>query len=123
MSRPPSGTRRSFALLLPPLLLAGLMFSQRLSADSLTFQVSTGSERASAQVLRAFKGDHLTIEWSTDKPATVHVHAYEIEQEVLPGTFARSQFKATVTGRFPIEAHFGPRTRGKILAYLEVRPR
>lgn len=123
MSQPLNGIRRNFALLLLPLLLAALMFSERLSADSLTFQVSISNERASARVLRAFKGDHLTIEWSTDKQATVHVHAYEIEQEVLPGTLARSQFEATATGRFPIEAHFGPRTRGKILAYLEVRPR
>lgn len=117
------GVRRDSALLPLLLLLAGLMLSQSLYADSLTFQVSISNERATAQVLRAYKGDHLTIEWSTHKPATVHVHAYEIEQEVLPGTFARSQFQATATGRFPIEAHFGPRTRGKILAYLEVRPR
>jgi hypothetical protein len=123
MSQPLNGFRRNFALLLPSLLLAGLLFSERPSADPLTFQVSISDERAAARVLRAFKGDHLTIEWSTDKRATVHVHAYEIEQEVLPGTPARSQFEATATGRFPVEAHFAPRTRGKVLAYLEVRPR
>jgi hypothetical protein len=123
MSQSLNQTRPNFAFLLLLVLPAGLMFSERLFADSLTFQVSISNERAIARVFRAFKGDHVTIDWSTDKPATVHVHAYEIEQEVLPGTFAQSQFEATVTGRFPIEAHFGHGTRGKILAYLEVRPR
>ena len=123
MSRSRNGIRRHLALLLPALLLAGLTFSERLPAEALIFQVSISDEPGAARVLRAFKGDHLTIEWSTDKPATVHVHAYEIEQKMLPGASARSQFKATATGRFPIEAHFAPMTRGKVFAYLEVRPR
>jgi hypothetical protein len=73
-------------------------------------------------VLRAKQGDRVAIEWTTDKPVAVHIHPYEIEQDLVPGTPSRSEFTARISGRFPIEAHYASSGR-KIVAYLEVLPR
>jgi hypothetical protein len=101
------------------------LFSDEAAAEPLTLQLSIRSDdRSGAQrVLRATHGDKLAIEWSTDKTVVVHIHPYDIEQKVEPGTPSRSEFTARISGRFPIEAHFASTSKGKVVAYLEVLPR
>ena len=107
-------------------MVSGLMLlSSVVEAESIVLQVSIrGDESARAtKVVRAKQGDHVAIEWSTDRPVTVHIHPYEIEQELTPGARSRSEFIADISGRFPIEAHFASRAGKRIVAYLEVLPR
>jgi hypothetical protein len=94
-------------------------------AESVSFKlpVSMSDTGEKPRVLRATKGDRIAIEWSSDKPTVVHIHPYDIEQELKPGASARSEFSANISGRFPIEAHpVGGKSR-KIVGYLEVLPR
>ena len=51
------------------------------------------------------EGDRVELRISTDSPIEVHVHGYDIEQEVEPDEPARFSFKADLTGRFEIEDH------------------
>jgi len=107
------------------LVVLGLVFlSSVVDAETLTLPLSIRSdERAgTTRVLRAKQGDRVAIEWTTDKPVAVHIHPYEIEQDLVPGTPSRSEFTARISGRFPIEAHYASSGR-KIVAYLEVLPR
>ena len=49
----------------------------------------------------------------------LHLHGYDVEQEVGPGQKANLRFRADLTGRFEIEDHESE----KELGVLQVRPR
>jgi Cupredoxin-like domain len=49
--------------------------------------------------------DRVVLWISTDSSIEVHVHGYDIEQEVEPDKPARLSFEADLTGRFEIEDH------------------
>src|SRR5438067_1586692 len=102
-----------------------LLCSAIVDAESLAFQLSIRSDdrREAPRVVRATQGDRITLEWSTDTRAVIHIHPYDIEQEVVPGTASRTEFLAKLSGRFPIEAHLASRSGRRIVAYLEVLPR
>lgn len=68
------------------------------------------------------------LEWSADRPTTVHLEGYDVSVVVRPGTTAVMHFTAFATGRFPVHAHEGDRQttthRGRgALLWLEVHPR
>jgi hypothetical protein len=74
----------------------------------------------------------VVIRWHSDEAVSLHVHGYDLHEN-LPAASPRTlRFEATVAGRFPITAHeFGAAadgdTRGKkhregALLYLEVLP-
>ena len=69
------------------------------------------------------------IEWSADRPMTVHLEGYNLSVTVRPGAPALMQFKAYATGRFAVHAHDGERgvssghAHGRsVLLRLEVHP-
>lgn len=71
------------------------------------------------------------LEWSADRPTTVHLEGYDISVVVNPGEPATMAFRAYATGRFPVHAHEGAKKgaakshahgRGA-LAHLEVHPK
>lgn len=74
------------------------------------------------RLVRVRQGDEVTLRWTTDRPLTVHVHGYDLEAKVLPGTPAVVRFVARATGRFAIEVH-GPGREERTVGYLEVHPR
>lgn len=78
------------------------------------------------RLIRVMQGDLVTLKWTADRPMTLHLHGYDIEKQIRPGSPAEFAFRAHAAGRFPIEAH----PQGKEpppdqlpLAYLEVYPR
>lgn len=81
--------------------------------------------------VRAIKGEIVELRWSTDEATTLHLHGYDLELALEPGTPASMTFAAYATGRFPISAHgFGARDRRHpgaqketTILYLEVHPR
>ena len=75
------------------------------------------------RVIRVQHGDAVTLRWTSDRALTLHLHGYDIEQRVTPGTAATMAFTARATGRFSIEVHGGPAGHGATLGYLEVHPR
>jgi hypothetical protein len=79
------------------------------------------------RLIRVKQNDVVKLEWSTDKPMTVHLHGYDIEQELKPGTVTQMSFTARATGRFTIEPHIGKtpsggHAHGDVLVTIEVYP-
>jgi FtsP/CotA-like multicopper oxidase with cupredoxin domain len=77
------------------------------------------------KVIRVSEGETVEIRWTTDAPAEIHLHGYDIETWVAPGAPATMAFEAFATGRFPITLH-GSDGRGHAHGtplYLEVLPR
>lgn len=64
------------------------------------------------------KGDKVVLVIRTDAGEEVHLHGYDIEKPVTPGTPVRIPFTANLPGRFELELHHPD----ALLAVIEVRP-
>jgi heme/copper-type cytochrome/quinol oxidase subunit 2 len=65
------------------------------------------------------EGDLATLRLTSESPVEVHVHGYDLEEEVLPGEETDLSFEADATGRFEIEDHETEAQLGTLL----VQPR
>ena len=85
-----------------------------------TIAVAGGKAVGGEQTLKVKKGDHVRITVSVDAPQEVHLHGYDIEKTVQPGTPGVWDFTATFEGIFDMESHLNnpPDT----LLKLEVEP-
>lgn len=92
-------------------------------------QIEHGRLRGGPQVIRVHQGDSVRLRWRTDRPAILHLHGYDIETRVEPGTVRELAFEAYATGRFPIHLHArsagagGHAQEDAPLVYIEVYPR
>jgi FtsP/CotA-like multicopper oxidase with cupredoxin domain len=89
--------------------------------------IENGRLPANMRRIRVKQGDVVTLKWSADRPTTVHLHGYDIEQQVAPGTVADMAFTARATGRFTVEPHFAKtpsasKAHGDTLVTIEVYP-
>ena len=66
----------------------------------------------------ASEGDPILLVVRSDVADHVHVHGYDLMADVGPGSPARMQFRATLTGRFEIELE----DRAEQIAQLTVVP-
>lgn len=82
-----------------------------------------GALPADQQLIRVGHGDDVILTWTTDQPAQVHLHGYDIHKELTPGTPTTMWFVARATGRFPITRHVRGSSEEPVLTYLEVHPR
>jgi hypothetical protein len=117
-------TRNLIVILAVVLVLGGLFFLLRpdtpaAGARERTLDVSIEGGEMSPAEISVNEGDQVTLRMSSDKPMELHVHGYDVEQEVEPGQTARLRFEADLTGRFEIEDHETERELG----VLQVRPR
>jgi len=80
------------------------------SAAELTFalKIEHGQVSANMRLIRVMQGDRVKLELSTDQRQVVHLHGYEIQKDVMPGTVTELAFTANLTGRFPVHLHAGP---------------
>jgi hypothetical protein len=67
---------------------------------------------------RVAKGDLVRLIVRTDAGTELHLHGYDIDRAVVPGTPVRMDFKATIPGRFELELH----DPDVLLAELTVTP-
>src|SRR5262252_10780193 len=74
------------------------------TAGDVTFvlPITNGHLPESMRLIRVKRNDVVKLEWSTDKPITIHLHGYDIEKEVAPGTVSEMTFTARATGRFTV---------------------
>lgn len=49
------------------------------------------------------EGDWMRFRITSDSPLEIHLHGYDLEEEVEPGELTELAFDATLTGRFEIE--------------------
>jgi heme/copper-type cytochrome/quinol oxidase subunit 2 len=61
-------------------------------------------------------GAHVTLAVTSDVADEVHVHGYDVETELEPGTPAELTFDATIPGVFEVELH----ESGTVLLTLQV---
>jgi hypothetical protein len=62
------------------------------------------------------KGTSVALVVTSDVADEVHLHGYDIEKELSPGTPVTLQFDATITGVFEVELH----KAGTVLLRLQV---
>ena len=116
--------RAAIVVLVVVLVLGGLFFLLRPDTpeggpQDRTFDVSIKDGEMSPEEISVNQGDTVALRVSTDEPTELHVHGYDVEQEVEPGREAEIDFEADLTGRFEIEDHESE----KELGVLQVRPR
>lgn len=85
--------------------------------------IRNGAVPAAQRVVRVAQGEEVTLSWTTDAPVTLHLHGYDVETAVRPGTTAIMTVRARATGRFPITIHGTKKGEEATLGYLEVHPR
>jgi FtsP/CotA-like multicopper oxidase with cupredoxin domain len=74
------------------------------------------------ETLRVRKGDKVELRWTSDRRIALHLHGYDIETTVTPGTPAAMSFQASIAGRFPVSEHGHGSRHERALLYLEVLP-
>jgi FtsP/CotA-like multicopper oxidase with cupredoxin domain len=90
-----------------------------------TIEFRNGAPVGGVQDVEAASGDEVRIRVVSDAPGEVHVHGYELSEEVAPGEPATFEFQATAEGEFEIEAHRvvnGVEEEGAQIASLTVTP-
>ena len=76
-------------------------------------------EKGKVSKIRVKQGETVAFTVHVDQPDTVHVHGYDIEQDVAPGKDTKISFKADITGIFDIELH----STDEQIAQLRVDPK
>ena len=111
------------------LALAGEATSVAAQTRDVVFdlRIEAGRVPADMRLIRVRQGDLVRLRWASDRPIILHLHGYDIETRVEPGTTAETTFTARASGRFPVEEH-KPAARGHShgeapLVRIEVRPR
>ena len=121
----------SFPRLRASMLALSLSSALTIAADAaeVTYALTIANGRVpdNMRLIRVKQNDVVKLEWSTDKPITVHLHGYDIEREIKPGTITEMTFTARATGRFTVEPHLGRtpsggHTHGDTLVTIEVYP-
>ncbi len=80
--------------------------------------VESGRPRGGIARPTVAKGDKVVVVVRTDAGEEVHLHGYDIEKPVTPGTPVRIPFTANLPGRFELELHHPD----ALLAVIEVKP-
>jgi len=110
--------------------LGGLFFALRPDTTSSTEHPDDGPRERVYDVaiedgtmdpaeISADEGDRVTLRFTSDSPVEVHLHGYDLEEEVSPGETTELWFEAELTGRFEIEDHEAETELGVLL----VQPR
>ena len=124
-----SCARYALRLLLLAMSLAGtgIMLGSAVGAE-LTFvlRIENGHLPGDMRLIRVKQNDVVRLQWSTDKPMTIHLHGYDIEKRLVPGAMIDMTFAARASGRFTVEPHLasasGGHTHGDVLVTIEVYP-
>ncbi|MCZ6911918.1 MAG: hypothetical protein O7F72_03850 [Proteobacteria bacterium] len=77
-------------------------------------------------VFRVYQGMQVTLVVTSDEAASLHLHGYDIEFDLIPGKPATVSLIAHATGRYPVTSHGwgGGHEHGhQTLFYLEVYPK
>lgn len=121
--------RRRMLLALAVVAIGGAVRTARAADAAFDLRVENGRVPEGMRVIRVNEGDAVTLRWNSDRPLLLHLHGYDIEWRVQPGSVASVRFVAKLTGRFPIHAHdAGAREGGGArddspLVYVDVYPR
>jgi hypothetical protein len=68
-------------------------------------KIEHGQVPDNMRLIRVHEGDVVRLRCTTDQPLVLHLHGYDIERRVIPGTVIELRFTARATGRFPVHVH------------------
>jgi FtsP/CotA-like multicopper oxidase with cupredoxin domain len=68
-------------------------------------RIENGHVAANMRLIRVSQGDVVKLQWSADRPTTIHLHGYDIEKQIAPGAITELTFTARATGRFAVHVH------------------
>jgi len=85
---------------------------------TITLVVKGGRPQGGIQRPTIDQGDKVVLVIRAASGEAVHLHGYNLEQEIVPGAAARMPFTADIAGRFELELH----PTDTLLAVLEVKP-
>ena len=110
-------------------LLIGLVVGAGGAEQVFNIRIENGRAPENMRFVRVKEGDVVKLRWSTDQPGELHIHGYEIERTLTPGTITEVTITARATGRFAMHLHgHAAPGRGQAhdeapLGYFEVYPR
>jgi FtsP/CotA-like multicopper oxidase with cupredoxin domain len=84
-----------------------------------SFEISIEGDAMEPSEIAVREGDNVTLRFSSERLVELHVHGYDLEEEVAPGEPTALSFEADETGRFGIEDH----ETGEEVGTLVVEPR
>lgn len=70
-----------------------------------SFELEIREDGMNPEEVSVREGDRVTMSITADRPVEIHVHGYDLEQEVEPDGTTELSFEADLTGRFPMEDH------------------
>jgi hypothetical protein len=120
-----SPTRRSFACGILALLFAAAPDAGDAAEVTFVLRIENGRLPENLRRIRVRQNDLVKLQWSADRPMTVHLHGYDIERKLVPGVVSEMTFVARAAGRFSVEPHLsssGGHSHGDILVTIEVYP-
>jgi hypothetical protein len=99
-----------------------------LAADvAFDLRLTGGQVPQRMRLIRVQQGDSVRLRWTSDRPVVLHLHGYDIERKVEPGSVAEMNFVAHAAGRFSVEEHKTDAKGGQhgeaALVRIEVRPK
>lgn len=100
---------------------------QDASADAVRIDVQIEHRKVVGDpVIRLTEEQKVSIVWTTDEAAELHIHGYDIKIDISPDAPAEISFTAFATGRFAVTSHGfgGDHGHGhETLLYIEVYPK
>ena len=96
---------KSVAFLASLIVLAALAACGSSDPEDLTFDLTIDSRSLNSDLVKVKQNDTVTLSFGTDEPGSVHLHGYDIEQDVAIGEVTTMQFVADATGDFKITFH------------------
>ena len=99
-------------------MTAGTTTTSAPRPKTITVVVESGRPKGGIQRPTVDKGEKVVLVVRTDAGEEVHLHGYDIEKPVTPGTPVRIPFTAILPGRFELELHHPD----ALLAVIEVKP-
>lgn len=102
--------RISVLALISVLILGGLFVILRpdpneISSGKRSFDVEIQDGNMKPELISVHEGDKVTLNITSNRPVEMHVHGYDLEEEIEPNGPTKISFEADLTGRFPIENH------------------
>ena len=90
--------------------------------ERVAIDLSALSASANPPTWRVNQGSRVEIVVSTEEPAELHLHGYDLSIEAEPGEPGVLRFDASVAGRFPLTRHGHGGGHDSPLGYLEIYP-
>jgi plastocyanin len=74
-------------------------------AETTTIEIRNGDVAGGVEEIEVENGDRIEFAVESDAPDEIHVHGYELAEEVAPGEPAEFSFPADLEGIYEVEAH------------------